>query len=218
MDENKIKAIIFDLDGTLVDSEGLHFEAHHQALENFGIKITKDDYIQNGVSGGQRSFYEVMQMKYGKTVDVDEVRKLKKEIYGRLIEEIRMFDGVSEKLEELSKAYRLAIASTAHMEFIQKTLKHTGAEECFETLSSAKDLQFGKPYPDVYFDSLKKLNLDARECVAVEDSHNGVEAAKNAGIKCIAIPNEFTKDQDLSRADIVIGNIKEINRELIENL
>lgn len=210
----QLKAILFDLDGVLVDSEPLHFEAHRCALEAQGIKITKEDYIQNGVSGGQRSFYEVMQIKYHAKVDIDEVKKLKKEIYGKLIEEVSLFDGVKEVLTELSGKYRLAIVSTTHLDYIYKTLEKVGILNFFETFSSAKELERGKPFPDVYLDALKKLGLNANECTAVEDSHNGVEAAKAAGIRCIAIPNDFTFKQDLSQADVVVSGIKELEAEI----
>lgn len=214
MEKDNIKAILFDLDGTLVDSEPLHFEAHRRALAQHGIKITKEDYIQNGVSGGQRSFYEMMQIIYATPIDIDAVRKLKKEIYGDLIGEIKLFEGVKEVLENLKEKYRLAIVSTTHMDYIRRTLKQVGIEEYFETFSSAKELERGKPFPDVYFDSLKKLGLAPCECIAVEDSRNGVEAAKNAGIRCIAIPNEFTRQQDFSKADVVVSNIKELSENI----
>lgn len=214
MNIEKIKAILFDMDGVLVDSEPLHFEAHRRALEKHGINITEEDYIQNGVSGGQRSFYEVMQIKYHKTVDVGEIKKEKKEIYGNLIGEIELFDGVKEILEDLSGKYRMAIVSTTHLEYIYKTLEHVGIRNYFETFSSAKELERGKPFPDVYLDALKKLNLNADECIAIEDSKNGVEAAKNAGIKCIAIPNKFTEKQDLSRADVKISEVIELSKLL----
>ncbi|EKE19199.1 MAG: HAD family hydrolase [uncultured bacterium] len=218
MNKNNIKAILFDMDGLLVDSEPLHFEAHRRALEKFGIQITKEDYIQNGVSGGRRSFYEVMQIKYHKPLDINAVRKLKKEIYGELIKQIEVFDGTKRIVEILHRKYRIAVVSNTHPEYIQKTLAHVGMVEYFETISSAKELERGKPFPDVYFNAMKKLGMEASECVAVEDSCSGIEAAKNAGIRCIAIPNEFTSQQDLSRADVVIGSIKEMDKALVEKL
>lgn len=210
MSEEQIKAILFDMDGILVDSEPRHFEAHRRALEKFGIEITRDDYIQNGVSGGKRSFYEVMQMKYHKQIDIDEVKKIKKEIYGELIDEIVIFDGVKDVLEECRGKFRMAVVSNTHLAYIHKTLVHVGIEKYFEVFSSAKDLERGKPFPDVYFDAMKKLGLNASECIAVEDSRSGVEAAKSAGVFCIAIPNEFTKHQDLSNADVIIESIADL--------
>jgi HAD superfamily hydrolase (TIGR01509 family) len=216
--KKKIKAILFDMDGLLVDSEPLHFSAHKQALSDHGIKITKEDYIQNGVSGGRRSFYEVMQIKYRKKIDINSVRKRKKEIYGELIKQIQVFEGVKRIVELLHRDFRLAVVSNTHPEYIQKTLSHVGMEEYFETFSSAKELDHPKPFPDVYFAAMKKMQLTAAQCVALEDSSNGIEAAKSAGIKCIAIPNEFTKAQNLSNADIILNNIKEVDRALLEKL
>lgn len=216
--KKEIKAILFDMDGLLVDSEPLHFSAHKQALAEQDIQITKEDYIQNGVSGGRRSFYEVMQIKYHKKIDIALVKKRKKELYGELIKQIQVFEGVKRIVEMLHPHYRMAVVSNTHLEYIQKTLSHVAMEEYFEVISSAKELEHPKPFPDVYFSAIKKLKLDASECIALEDSRNGIEAAKNAGIKCIAIPNEFTRQQDLSRADVIIESIKKLDRALLEKL
>lgn len=143
---------------------------------------------------------------------------MKMEAYGELIDKIILMEGVKNKLEELHKLYRMTIVSNTHLDYIHKTLQHVGIEKYFEAISSAKDFPHGKPYPEVYLDSLQKLDLGANECVAVEDSHAGVEAAKNASIACIAIPNELTKHQDFSHADIVIPNIAELTPELINKI
>ncbi len=212
------KEVLFDFDGVLANSEPFQFEAHRRALEEFGVKITLEDYKENGAGRNRGSLYESMQEKYGVAMDLEEVKKAKREIYSELVREVRLVDGVKEVLERLQGKFKLAIASTTHTDNIRIVLKNCGAEKFFDAISSSKDLDHGKPFPDVYLDAMNKLGLLPEECVAVEDSHNGIKAAKDACTKCIAIPNEFTKVQDLSAADLHLDNISQLTEDVINDL
>ncbi len=212
------KAILFDFDGILVDSNPFHFEAHRRALEKYGVKITKADYIENGNGMDKEPFYENMQEKYGVAFDLAKARRAKREIYGELLDGVQLVEGVGGILEGLYGKFRMAIASTTHRDYILRILKNTGIEKYFDAISSSKELDRGKPFPDVYLDAMDKLGVLPEECVAVEDSHNGIAAAKNASVKCIAIPNEFTDRQDLSQADLRLENISQLTEEVIDSL
>lgn len=216
--KGKKKALIFDMDGVLVDSEPFHFEAHRRALKPFGIELTKEDYFQSGISGGNKHLYEVIGEKYNIAIDFELAKKIKKQEYGELINEIKIIGGVKDVLEKFRGKYRMAIASTTHMDYIHKTLQKVGIENYFEAFSSAKELEHGKPFPDVYLDAIKKLNTSPINCVAVEDSENGIEAAKRAGIKCIAIANHFTRLHDFSQADIILNRMQKLNEATIYKL
>ena len=212
------KAILFDFDGVLVNSDPFQFEAHRRALEKFGISITHEDYVENGSGKNKKSFYENMQDKHGVILNIEEVQKTKREIYKELLGEVKLMDGVQETLERLQGKFKLAIASTTHLENIRKILQNCGVENFFEAISSSKELEKGKPFPDVYLDAMNKLGFLPEECVAVEDSRNGIKAAKDACAKCIVIPNEFTKLQDLSSADLRLDSISQLTEDVINEL
>jgi HAD superfamily hydrolase (TIGR01509 family) len=218
MDKNK-KAILFDVDGVIVDSEPLHFAAHKKALAYFGIEITLNDYLDFGVAQGDNNLYEKVSEKFGVVIKKEDASKMKKQFYREIFaEKGEMMPGILESLQTFSKKYVLAVVSSGSLDANEYVLSKFDIRKYFKAIITKEDVEKVKPYPDVYLKALEKLNLSKDEYVAIEDSQTGVEAAKNAGIKCIAIPCGFTKNQDFSRADILLSNINEMDEKLIENL
>lgn len=216
MDIEKIKAILFDLDGVLVDSEPLHFEAHQKALEHFGIKLALEDYMDFGVAKGDDNLYQKTAEKYGVEIDKQEISKLKRQIYRDIFaEKGRLIDGIEESLKKFHAEYELALVSSGSKESIDFVLEKIGLKKYFKVVVTGDDVERVKPFPDIYLKAIKALAFEKEFCVAIEDSVTGIEAAKSAGIKCIAIPNEFTKNQDLSRADAMVEKLEDLNEGLI---
>lgn len=117
-------------------------------------------------------------------------------------------------LEFFSKRKKLGLASTGSKKEILLKLKKTGFDKYFSAIVSRDDVKKGKPYPDIYLAAVKKLNLKPKDCLAVEDTKSGVEAAKSAGLICFAIPNKFSGTQNFSKADKVLKSLKEVVKEI----
>src|SRR3989344_6720030 len=210
------KAIIFDLEGTLADTEPLHLKAHKRALADFGIKINEDDYIKEGAYKKSSDFYFKMSLKYNAEITETDLRKIKEEkkrYYLDLINEVTLYPGVTELLESLKQNYKLAIASATTREIIFKILSNAKIVNLFDVIISGEDVLKNKPSPDIYLKSSEDLEISPSLCVVVEDSETGVQSAKSANMKCIAVPNRYTKNQDFSKADIVLNDIHEVSTE-----
>lgn len=217
MTGNKIKAILFDLDGVIVDSEPLHFEAHKKALEYFGIELMLEDYLKFGLAKGDESLYKNISEKFDVPIDREKISSLKREYYKEIFNEKGMMvPGILEALQNFSRKYELAVVSSGLL--VGFVVDKFDIGKYFKIFVTGENIKRVKPFPDIYLEALEKMGLSKEECVAIEDSKTGVEAAKSAGIKCIAIPNEFTKNQDFSKADVVLSGIKEVNEDFIESI
>lgn len=200
------------MDGVILDSEPLHFEAHKRALEIFGVNLTTEDYMSFGVATGDLNLYAKASEKYGVEIGFEEIARLKKEFYRKLIDEKgELLEGVVDILESLSQKYILAIASSGTKNAVNFVLQKFSIEKYFNFIVSGDDVEKVKPNPDIYLRVIELLGFAKDDCVAIEDSQSGLIAAKDAGLKCIVIPCEFTKKQDFSRADVVLDKLSEFN-------
>jgi len=207
-----IKAVIFDMDGVLVDSEPIHYKANVLSLKEFGFELTLEDYKKYGVAKGTRNLYISLNQKYDLKLDYDKVHPVKiKYITNELIK-AKLRDGVKEFLESLSN-FKLGLASASSMPVIKVILDAFKLEKYFDEIHSGEEVTHNKPSPEIYLETAKKLGVDPIECVVIEDSDKGVQAGIAAGMKVIAFPNEFTKDMDLSQAILRVNSLSEINME-----
>jgi beta-phosphoglucomutase len=199
------KGVIFDVDGTLVDSEPLHFEAARQSLLPLGLNLTVEDYREFGMSRGAWNLYEELSQKYKIDIDKERAFTIKKEIFQKLFQEhIALRPGVLQCVRAFSREYLLGIASSGAQENVRYILEKTQIKDYFRVVVTANDVERVKPFPDIYLKACGALGLRAEECLAIEDSETGLRAAKAAGLRCIVVPCEFTKRQDFSQADMVL--------------
>ena len=195
-------AVIWDMDGILVDSESYHFAAHTQAFAEYGITLTEEYYKQHGVSVDPQLFYNKAFADAKKPFDDRlflTVHYRKIELYQQLQREhgIKLIAPAVSIVKRLyNKGVLMAIASQVDREEVIRHLRGTSLLEYFPIIVSGGD--FGltkKPAPDIYLKATELLNVPPEKCVAIEDSLVGVKAAIAAGIPCLAIPNHFTEDQ-----------------------
>ncbi len=216
---NKKIGVIFDSDGVIVDSEKHSLKAFVQAIEENGIYLSEEDIMSNcGLTDADIIKY--MKSKFDKQIDLEKFSNRKKELYVRFIHngELELFPGVKELLIELKNSnIPYALASSGSKEKINFNLTKTGIKDLFEIIISGDDFKKGKPDPSIFLAAAVRLNLNTSECIVIEDSINGIKAAKNAGMKCIAVAHTFSKDKLVS-ADIVINEISDINLNLIKSL
>lgn len=215
-----LKAIIFDLDGILVDSEPLHFEAHKVALKEFGIDLTREDYMEFGLAKGDWDLYKKMAEKFNVNIDEKEISAIKHKAYREIFDKNAVpREGAIELVESLNRNdYDLAIASSGSKKEVMYILEKFAIKKYFKVIVTGNDVEKVKPAPYIYNKAVELLGVSKEDCIAIEDSATGLAAAKNAGIKCIAVPCSFTKGQDFSAADLVLDNLGEITKEKINNL
>lgn len=216
-----LKAIIFDLEGTLVETESLHYKAHKRALADYGIRISEEDYIKEGAYKKPETFYFAMSDKYKVFLSETGIRKVgekKQKYYLDFLARIKLYPGTRSLLKHLQHDFALAIASSTSKKIISTILSSTQIANLFAVVVSGHDVKRNKPFPDIYLEAAKKLKILPERCMAVEDSEVGVLSAKSAGMTCVAIPNTYTKPQNFSKADIVLGDINEIKSYLSNHL
>lgn len=210
-----LKAIIFDMDGVLVDSMPYHADAWKKVFEEEGITIERETiYWLEG--SNHRGIVTSVYQKHDRAASEDDIKRLseeKKDIF-RKIHKLEVFPGVKELLVELKDKYKLAVVSGSDREVV-KEIVNTRFPGVFQVVLSGSDVQEGKPSPEPYLLALDKLGASNEESIVVENSPRGIESAKNAGIKCIAIPTYLPKEA-LRDADIVVKDHEELRRCLLE--
>jgi beta-phosphoglucomutase family hydrolase len=212
-----IKAVIFDLDGVIAETEHIHIQAEKQAMLKYGVKVSEDELHQYTGTTTKQMFTELIR-KYKLNTNFDKIFKEKEEILFRLLEkDVRPTKGVIELLHKLKQMkLKLGIASSAHKRLIDYVLEKFEIRQLFDSVISAEDITHGKPNPEIFLMCAKTLNANPVECLVVEDAKLGVEAAKTAGMKCLGYRNPDNGKQDLSKADFVADDFSKLDiRQLL---
>jgi HAD superfamily hydrolase (TIGR01509 family) len=195
-------AIIFDMDGVLVDSEPLGFLAMQRVMARHGVAYTEED---NREFLGRTTLEECRILKSRYRLPADE-RDLTRQYVGLLVglirDQPRPMPGVPAVLEELRGAgHRMALASSAAPEVIAENVRALDLARLFEAVVSGTEVARGKPAPDIFVETARRLQVPVAGCLVVEDSRNGLLAAKAAGMACAVIPCAATRHQDFQEAD-----------------
>lgn len=217
----KIKAVIFDMDGVLVNTEPLHYEMWKETLHRRGVELEYEIY-KDCIGSTNGYLMELVLKNYGVDFRQDEAifeECLAVEREMIIKEGMPKMTGVIEMLERMKDAgYVLAIASSSPIEFIEYAMDYIGARDYFALLSSGDRIAHPKPAPDIYIRAAEKLGVAPSECVILEDSANGCRAAKAAGAVCIGLFNPDSGEQDLEAAESIISSLEEFTPEFIETV
>ncbi|MDD5688244.1 MAG: HAD family phosphatase [Elusimicrobia bacterium] len=213
MNKETLKAFIFDMDGVIIDSEPIYLEVNKKTFKKLKINISPKKYLQFiGVSNQEMWYY--LKKKYNLNQSVKELVNLQVEGALGKIEKHNMepIDGIPELLRDLKKNnIIMAVASSSSIKSIKTILKKLNIQNYFLTLVSGEEMKNGKPAPDIFLEAAKRLKVEPKNCIVIEDSEKGVRAAKSAGMKCIGFQNLNSYNQNLSKADKIVDTIKEIN-------
>jgi len=212
-----IKAIIFDNDGVLVDSEPLHHAAEKETLASFGLEITQEDFLQYvGVSS--KNMINDWIQKYGLNTTFEEISKIHDQNLIRRFEaHLQPMPGIMELLEYIKqKPLKLAVASSSSQELVKTGLDKLGIYELFETVVCGDQVEVAKPDPAIFLKTAQRLEVQPQKCLVIEDSHAGVTAAKAAGMVCIGYKNTHSGNQDLSKADYIITTFDELKNSTLK--
>lgn len=206
-----IRAMIFDMDGTLVDSETVHFEAWKKTLASHGVtNFPFKDFISYVGASNEKLADDYIQSG-GLEVARDRLVQEKQIIYLNMISGIRLLDGVEETIRKYFGKYRLAVASSSDCVELEKILETVGMRSSFEQVIGGDLVSRKKPDPEIYLKTASLLSLAPQECVAFEDSESGLAAAKDAGMFVVAVPNRLSKHHEFSRADLIIDSIDQVD-------
>jgi HAD superfamily hydrolase (TIGR01509 family) len=213
-----IEAVVFDLDGVLLDSEQVWDEVREQLVkERGGCWHERAQTEMMGMSSVEWSRYmhdELGLSEPPEEISAEVVRRLE-ERYRR---ELPLIDGAKEAVERLAARWPLGLASSSNRELIDLVLELSGLAPFFRVTVSSEEVPRGKPAPDVYLEAARGLGVPSERCAAVEDSRNGIRSAKAAAMKVIAIPNpHFPPGEDsLALADVRLGSLAELTPSIVE--
>lgn len=225
-----LRAVIFDCDGVIVDSEPHHLKAFKEVLAEEGISLSTEEYFLKYLAMDDKGCFEAVLRDHKRPVDNKILKSLiirKMEIYRRLSkQELILYPGVVDLVRKLQGRYRLAIASGAFRGEVKFALDAGGMRDAFPVMVTAQDVRNGKPHPEAFQTALAQINQTAPapsppirpdECLVIEDSLHGVEGAKAAGMKCLAVTNSYPKEK-LTHADRVVENLEQVRPEDLEKL
>lgn len=211
------KAVIFDLDGVLVDSEPLWDITLMSAFNTVGIHLTREMCME---TRGFRADYCVnfwAERFPGKIKDKKRLEELINRTILKVIKDnIRLKEGAEDALDfVLSKRVKRALASASPLLYVRTVISTLKLQEYFEVVHSGELEQHSKPFPDIYLTTVKTLGVNPSDCVAFEDSPAGVASAKSAGLICVAIPHHIhAQNESILSADFVISSLSELDDRL----
>ena len=214
-----ISGVIFDMDGVIIDSEPMHYKVFMRyAKETLGLDITGEEY-NTFIGSTNTRIFTVLKEKYhlkaGVSKMVNEYDKNIEEFLLSSQEIILPIKGVDILIDQLYKDnLRLAVASSAAKKRIDLVIAMFNMDKYFSVKISGEQVRQSKPAPDIFLLAAKTLGLEPEECVVIEDSKNGVAAAKAAGMKCIGYNNPHSGNQDISRADRIIHSFAELAHQV----
>ena len=206
-----IKAFIFDMDGVIVDSEPLHFEVNRRIMRDFGLEFS-DEFFHAYVGITNEQMWADLIERYSLNTTIEELQKedflLKKEVF----RDLQPIKGIPELLANLKKdGIAIGLASSSEKAFIEMVLEELGIRGYFQAVVSGEEVERSKPEPEIFLRAAELLNVDPADCLVLEDSRHGVEAAKRAGMKCIGYQNPNSGPQDLSRADKIVHTLENLD-------
>jgi beta-phosphoglucomutase-like phosphatase (HAD superfamily) len=214
-----LRAIVFDFDGVIANSEPLHFQAFRDVIAEEGLRLSERDYYARYLGFDDVGAFEAMLGDRGAPAGRERVAGLaaRKAVRLEILERDTsvLFPGAADAVRRAAAALPIAIASGARGEEIRRVLDREDLGACFTAIVAAEDTPVSKPSPDPYLRALALLreaaglaDLAAREVVAIEDSRWGLQSARAAGMRTVAVTNTYTATELAAAADLVIGSLE----------
>ena len=206
-----MKAILFDMDGVLVDSMSYHAAAWDMTLKTVGISIDKK-IIYEIDGANYRQVIDIISRQFGRILTEQEIQEIgrKKLAIFEQIERVKPFDGIQELLETLKPKYKLAVVSGSNRRTVHITI-NTFFPDTFQVIIHGEDTKISKPSPVPYLKAIERLGIAKDQCLVIENAPLGIRSAKSAGLRCLAVTTYLDKEC-LKEADIIVYNHREIGK------
>ena len=204
------------MNGIIIDDEHIHELAFKESMAPFGINLSHQDYLDCCAGKTDRSGFKSLSEKFFISLDINRLLQEKASFYLKLFPtHKKTYSGVIKLISDLSQKYILALTSSATRSEVNLITKEYDIYKYFKVTISADEVKKGKPDPEPYLITCKKLNLIPQQCVVIEDSNSGVLSAKSAGCFCIGITTTHTR-QDLEMSDLVLDSFSDVEKSLLE--
>lgn len=215
------KAIIFDFDGLIVDTEVPEYEAWLGIFRSYGVDLPLSVWTPH-IGGGNENFniFDHLEELIGKPIDREEMRIRRRAEFAELFKDAVPLPGVQDYIASArERGMRLGIASSSPRRWVEPKLKQIGLADTFDTVVCSDDVGSAKPNPASYLKAIDDLGVTSDEAFALEDSPTGVQGAKSAGLLCVAVPGAMTRDRSYDHADMRLESLADMPLdELMEAL
>jgi HAD superfamily hydrolase (TIGR01509 family) len=215
-----LKAIIFDMDGVIIDSDEIISKGIQEFSRELGLEEINHDFVMKHLGGNSYRFWKIIKKKYNLSYDVEFLVEKARNKYIDFFKHdpsIKPIDGIPGLIDSISKnGIPIVLATSGSERRMNIVLNRLGLFDKFVFLLSSKDVKKGKPYPEIFLLAANKLGVDPESCLVIEDSNNGVTSAIAAGMKCIGYKND-NSSQDLNQAHHIINSFTNIDFEYLKS-
>jgi HAD superfamily hydrolase (TIGR01509 family) len=215
-----LKAVIFDMDGVIIDSEPFHWEVNKKIFKLLGIRVSKKDY-KKYIGSSNTNMWTDLKARFGLPQPLEDLVNIQVNGNVDFLRENKFgpIEGITALLSDLKKNdIAIGLASSSPSVAIDIVLRKFKIENYFSVKVSGEDFKKSKPAPDIFLRAARLMQVPPAQCAIIEDSAHGVAAALAAGMKCVGFANKNSWDQDLSGVDFVVDDIKKLNVERIAAL
>ncbi len=207
-----IRAILWDNDGVLVDTEGLYFQAGREIMATQNVELTREDFVEQSLQKGQ-SVFDLLPDQDAELID--RLRLQRNERYSALLRaHVRVLDGVVETLGTLHERMLMGVVTGSRKDHFDIIHSQTNLLPFFDFVVTRENYKEAKPHPDAYLTAMRLHGLAPETCVVVEDSERGCAAAAKAGLRVLVVPNGLSQHGDFSPAYKVLASVREVVEEV----
>ena len=214
---NNFQAVIFDMDGVIINSEPIYFQIQEQIFSQLGFTVSDSEY-EEFIGAGMHLMWQILKKNKNLNQSVEELVNINNQIVYdsfKNMEDLSPMPFFPEFIEECyHRKLKIALASSTAKRTIIAILNNLDIRHYFDAIVSGEEVTSGKPAPDVFIAAAERIKVNHVNCLVIEDSTNGVKAAVNAEMYCIGLRNEGYKDQDLSAANIILNDFRQIQQHV----
>jgi len=216
-----IQTVIFDMDGVIVDTEPVHYYAYHKHFKELNINVT-DEMYTSFTGNSTRNIFQKLKEQFNLSENVEDLVLRKRHLFNDAFdskEDLYLIEGVEDLIKDLhANGIQLIVASSASNVTINRVFTRFNLHQYFTHIVSGEDFPKSKPHPAIFLYAASLSIAPKENCIVIEDSTNGIQAAVSAEIFCVGYNSLHSKNQDLSKANVVVQHFNELNFEKVSNL